>query len=137
LRLFYAFMHNACMPTNYHLASLQAARIKSKALGLRQSDIAAGVGASQSQVSRLLAGEGLERSKLAARICKYVDTAQTGVDPDAARKNDVLMDALAATWDGTETHANALASVIRALGVLNPAASTATKIARQTKGRRK
>ena len=125
------------MPPNHQLAALQAARIKSKALGLRQSDIAIGIGASQSQVSRLLAGEGLDRSKLAASICKYVDTSSEGVGPESVRKNEVLIDALAATWNGTETHANALASVIRALGVLSIDAPAAKQLARRAKGTRK
>jgi transcriptional regulator with XRE-family HTH domain len=123
------------MSSNHHLAALQAARIKSKALGLRQSDIAKGVGASQSQVSRLLAGEGLDRSKLAVKICKYVDTSHLGVGPQAVRKNDVLIDALAATWDGSEPHATALASVIRSLGVLNignPGMATAIRRAKRS-----
>jgi len=122
------------MPPNQHLAALQAARIKSKALGLRQSDIAKGVGASQSQVSRLLAGVGLQRSMLAAKICKYVEISSEGVSPDAVRTNDVLIDALASTWNGTEPHANALATVIRALGVMSIGAPAKMQLARRTKG---
>lgn len=107
------------MPNRPSHAAIQAAQLKSKRLGLRQSDIAKAIGASQPQVSRVFAGESHVRSKLADKICRYVETVQTGVGPEAVCKNKTLVDALAATWNGTESHAVALAAVIRALGALN------------------
>lgn len=120
------------MPKENIIANLQIAKAKARALALRQSDIANAVGASQSQVSRVLAGEGTGRSSLVANICKYVETADVGVSAEAVKRNEVLVNALRSVWDGTPRHADALAVVIRALVTLRPSSSDSE----QTKNRK-
>lgn len=98
------------------LATAQRAR----AAGITQEQIATAVSASQSQVSRILAGKSLRRSKLFDEICIYVNSAVQGVSPDLVRTNDELIDAIASVWDGTAQQATAIAVIIRGLGALNP-----------------
>jgi transcriptional regulator with XRE-family HTH domain len=100
-------------------AELLAQRVR--ALGLTQAAIAAEVGASQSQVSRVLSGTGVRRSKLFDRVCKYVYTV--GAPGANVGESGELMEALAEVWDGSHAHAKALALVIRSLGGLGPRAS--------------
>lgn len=87
---------------------------------IRQKDIAYAVGASQSQVSRVLSGHSGKRSKLFLKICIYVKTAQQGVSHEAVHENGSLISALAETWNGSPEHAEALATVIRSLAALLP-----------------
>ena len=81
--------------------------------------IAIAVGASQSQVSRVLSGHSVRRSKLFDVICKYVYSADRAGSPHP-EKSAELMDALRSVWDGSPRHAKALALVIRSLGELTP-----------------
>jgi len=97
-------------------ASLVAAR--AKAVGLTQLEIAAFVGASQSQVSRILAGVGARRSKLFDRVCKYVFSVGVQRSDVVPQENAALMAALSEVWDGSDAHASALALVIRSLAGL-------------------
>lgn len=90
--------------------------------GLTQEQIAKAVYASQSQVSRVLAGKSVRQSRLYDEICIYVNNAFRGVSAEAVRENRELIEALASVWDGTGHHATALATVIRSLGELNPVA---------------
>ncbi len=111
-------------PATEALLAAQEARKR----GLTQTDIANAVGASQSQVSRLLAGHCQRRSKLLTRVCEYVfyTHKSTGVIP---QQSPVLMEALATVWDGTPQHAQALALVILSLGGLSsqtPSTKSAT-----------
>jgi transcriptional regulator with XRE-family HTH domain len=111
-------MHNDGMDQN-ELRSLaihvaQRARIA----GLTQEYIAKAVSASQSQVSRVLSGRAVRRTRLFDEICIYVDNAAKGISPELVRENDELIDAIASVWDGTAHHARALAEVIRSLGAL-------------------
>ena len=48
-----------------------------------------------------------------------MDSVTEGVSVDTVRKNEMLIAALAETWDGSEQHAIALSAVIRGLGVLH------------------
>ena len=89
---------------------------------LTQEQIANAVSASQSQVSRVLAGKSVRRSRLYDEICIYVNNAYRGVSPEAVCENKELIEALANVWDGTAHHATVLAKVIRSLGELNPLA---------------
>lgn len=98
---------------------LRAAEI-ARQLGLTQSGIAAAVGASQPQVSRILSGRGERASRLLEEVCLYVERFAGGVSAEAIRNNDELMDALRSTWDGSASHARALSTVIRSLAVLGP-----------------
>ena len=86
--------------------------------GIAQADIAAYVGASQSQVSRILKGEGIRASRLFEEVCLFVERFEGGVSADAVRSNHDLIEALQATWDGSASDAKALAAVIRSLAVL-------------------
>lgn len=90
---------------------------RAKALGLSQEQIASAVDASQSQVSRVLSGAGKRRSRLFDRVCKYVFSQAKPATAASASKHPALSAALADVWDGTEEHAEALALVIRSLGV--------------------
>ena len=91
-----------------------------RAHGISQADIAAHVMASQSQVSRILKGEGIRRSRLFEEVCLFVERFDGGVSVDAVCSNRELVEALQATWDGSASHAKALAAVIRSLAILKP-----------------
>ena len=91
------------------------------ARGIAKADIAAHVGASQSQVSRILKGEGVRASRLFEEVCLFVERFEGGVGADAVRSNRELIEALQTTWDGSASHAKALAAVIRSLAILKPA----------------
>ena len=89
-----------------------------KSQGITQSEIASRLGASQSQISRILAGQSVSRSKLALEVCLYAETLEAGVSLKAVMHNDELLEAVRQTWDGSAAHAKALATVIRSLAVL-------------------
>lgn len=86
--------------------------------GITQVQIADAIGASQSQVSRVLSGQGIRHSRLMEEVCLYVEQFSVGVTADAVRGNAELIEAIQATWDGSATHARALSTVIRSLAVL-------------------
>jgi transcriptional regulator with XRE-family HTH domain len=86
--------------------------------GITQAQIADAVGASQSQVSRILSGQGLRQSRLMEEVCLYVEQFSVGVTADAVRENAELVEAIQAAWDGSASHARALSTVIRSLAVL-------------------
>lgn len=112
-----------CM--NAKSAELQAEALTAadaaRSAGLSQKDIAAALGASQPQVSRILAGKSTRRTQLFEAVCMYAFEAQAraqkGLKPPA-RTCNTLLEALDAIWDGTDRHAKALAVVIRSLGSL-------------------
>lgn len=101
-------------------ARTERARRVCKMRGITQAQIAADLGASQSQVSRILKGQGLKYSRLAEEVCLYVEKFEGGVTADSVRSNDELVNALTVTWDGSATHARALSAVIRSLSALGP-----------------
>ena len=86
--------------------------------GITQAQIADAVGASQSQVSRILSGHGIRQSRLMEEVCLYVERFSVGVTADAVRGNADLVEAVQAAWDGSASHARALSTVIRSLAVL-------------------
>ena len=108
----------------YRVASILLA----KEAGLTQEQIADAVSASQSQVSRILAGRSLRRSKLFDDICTFVNSAALGVSPDLVRANHELIDAIASVWNGTATQATAIAAIIRGLGALHPVRVTPSNL---------
>lgn len=59
-------------------------------------------------------------------VCLYVEGFGAGVSTELVRSNDDLMDALSVIWDGSATHARALATVIRSLAALNATVPRAT-----------
>jgi len=87
-------------------------------LQITQSQIARDVGLSQPQVSRLLSGRAKRRSIAFDRVCSYVLRHVHPVSVRDVRRCIVLIDALVLVWDGSQEHAQALASVIRSLGTL-------------------
>lgn len=91
-----------------------------KMRGITQAQIAAELGASQSQISRILKGQGVKTSRLAEEVCLYVEKFEGGVTAESVRSNDELVNALTLTWDGSATHARALSAVIRSLSALGP-----------------
>lgn len=100
------------------------ARRVCKAHGIAQADIAAHVGASQPQVSRILKGKGVRFSRLFEEVCLFVERFEGGVTVEAVRNNPDLTSALQATWDGSASHAKALSAVIRSLAVLGASQTT-------------
>lgn len=99
---------------------------RAKELGLTQTIIAAKLNASQSQVSRILSGTSKRRSKLFVAICNLVSSVAQHPSHQAIAESKELNDALAAVWDGTPEHAQALALVIRSLGALHPSNSSSS-----------
>lgn len=91
--------------------------------GLTQAEIAHAVSASQPQVSRILSGRGLRRSRLLEEVCLYIERSGGGVTADAVRSNVELVEALTLTWDGSASHSRALATVIRSLSALRGGSS--------------
>jgi len=85
---------------------------------LTQESIANALGVSQSQISRIFSRKTSERSKLASEICIYVSNVVKSPPSEAVAGNFELMEAISSVWDGTPSHARALASVIRSLGLL-------------------
>ena len=86
-----------------------------RALGITQAEIAAAIGASQPQVSRILTAKGLRTSRTFEEVCLYVERRNTGITADAVRANQELVEALQTTWNGSAAHARSLATVIRSL----------------------
>lgn len=101
-------------------ARTERARRICKARGVTQAQIAADLGASQSQVSRILQGQGHRASRLAEEVCLYAERLEGGVTAESVKGNNDLVGALAVTWDGSATHARALSAVIRSLSALGP-----------------
>lgn len=85
---------------------------------ISQGELADIVGASQPQVSRVLNARVLRATRLYEEICLYAERLDGGVTADAVRENDILVNALKETWDGSDAHAKALAVVIRSLAAL-------------------
>lgn len=116
-------MHTMCSMRTYPSQKLQSADIARKldAAGFTQQMLAEILGVSQSQVSRILGGQFKRRSKLFDDLCKiaYQSTgAAEGAQPGASAQQADLISALDAVWDGTDSHAKALAVVIRSLSAL-------------------
>ena len=106
-------------------ARLERARRICKLHGITQTQIASELNASQSQVSRILKGQGQKASRLAEEVCLFVEKYEGGVTADSVRGNDDLVNALTVTWDGSAKHAKALSAVIRSLSALGPLQGTA------------
>lgn len=105
-------------PTSLHSRAQRAASIF-QALGITQTQIAASLGASQGQVSRILRGHNLRASRLFEEVCLLAERHSQGVTVEAVCQNSDLIEALRETWDGTAIHARALATVIRSLSSLS------------------
>lgn len=108
------------MKSAENIAEMTVVRDIAKVQKIAQRKIANAVGVTQSQVSRVLSGQSSRHSRLSHEICKYVYGVVQGLSIENVRRNEELMAALAATWDGSPKHAAALAAVIRSLRVLAP-----------------
>lgn len=87
--------------------------------GISQQELAKAVSASQSQVSRALAGKSPKRSQVAKRIIAYLNGFDRMTTLADVRRQPKLIAAVADIWDGSEEHAIALEHVIRSLGALS------------------
>ncbi|WP_217450862.1 helix-turn-helix domain-containing protein [Vogesella oryzae] len=113
-------MHNEGMTSDTPKQLALALAPQFKSAGLTQDEIAYAIGASQSQVSRVLSGHIKHRTKLFEKLCIYAKNQLPHIEKPDVRANSELMSALAEVWDGTEDHAQALAQVIRSLAQLHP-----------------
>lgn len=87
-----------------------------KRSGLTQEHLAIALSVSQSQISRLLSGQGKRQTKLFDDLCIYVNNQVKGISPDLVRENEVLLEAIASIWDGSVAQAHSIAAVIKSLG---------------------
>lgn len=94
------------------------ANARARTLGLTQVAIAEALGIEQSQVSRMLAGKMRRRTPAFDRLCHYLRVPSTRKKPLQIAPE--LYEAVMATWDGSTSHAVALATVIRTLSLLSP-----------------
>jgi predicted transcriptional regulator len=82
--------------------------------GDSQDDLAAKAGVSQSAVSRALSGPAERNGRARGKLFVFMQQALVGYAPPSA------VAALNDVWDGSEEHADALASLISASGELWP-----------------
>jgi transcriptional regulator with XRE-family HTH domain len=121
---FYVFMHYFTMRMQEPIWTHELLRHELTKLRLSQQQLAAELGASQSQISRVLAGHTSMSSKLARSLCRYVFMHSPRTARERISRAPELMDALAFVWDGSPSHASALAAVIRSLSVLSNSPKT-------------
>lgn len=105
----------------HHPDAAQLIRAKKAliAAGITQDRLATEISASQSQVSRALAGKSPKRSVIAKRIIAYANGMETIPSAGQVREQTRLIAALSEVWDGSDEHAAALEIVIRSLGALS------------------
>lgn len=136
--------HTICIMQTRSLIQVEAdevSRLLNEA-GHTQQELASKLGVSQSQVSRTLNGKLQRRTKLFDRLC-IIAYRSTGPERDgrkgASAQQPELVAALDAVWDGTTSHAKALAVVIRSLGALKvvPGKLPASRIDHAKAGGRK
>jgi len=99
-----------------------AARIAAKQLeeaGITQSRCAKELGIAQSQVSRLLAGRSKRATKAFRDVCGYAFQVSQKESGNKATVPQEIVQAVNIVWNGTQSHAEALAIVIRTLAVLD------------------
>lgn len=89
-----------------------------KQLRLKQEELAAAIGLTQGQVSRLIAGEFKKPGMAYRELCIFVSKALNTDSKRLVSESNPIMDAIAEVWDGSPEQANRLALVIRSLGVL-------------------
>lgn len=83
-----------------------------RARGIGQAEVAAAVGASQPQISRILKGEGIRATKLTEEVCLLAERLEW-ITAEAVCANKELVSALMDARDGSAERAKALAVVIR------------------------
>lgn len=97
-------------PSINEIARLKLA-VESKEIGLKTISNATGVHISQ--VSRILSGQSKRLSGNVEKICKFA--RQLSLPPQSIESEEILMAAVKDLWDGTEKHAIALASLLKAI----------------------
>ena len=88
-----------------------------KANELTQNELILGAGVSQATVSRALARCPKKTSKEFERLCSYA-YSMSGRATNRPVDDPDLLSAIREVWNGTPEHARALASMIRAAGVV-------------------
>lgn len=111
------FRESYILPSEPSELGLRAAR-DAQTAGINQLEIANHLGINQSQVSRIFRGKVRRHTDTLMRVCRYVSSRSLKISPEEVRKNDLLIEAVADVWDGTESDAQALARVIRSLQTL-------------------
>lgn len=102
-------METSSPPIN-EIARLKLA-VDSKEISLKSISDATGVHISQ--VSRILSGQSKRLSKNVEKICKFARCIS--LPPQSAKSEEILMAAVKDLWDGTDSHARALASLLKAI----------------------
>jgi arginine repressor len=87
--------------------------------GLTQVTLARRARVSQATVSRALAGIALRRGAARSRLFIYAGIRQ-GREHLPGQSTRQIVKAFEAIWDGTHSHARAIARIIEALGELRP-----------------
>lgn len=100
--------------TQDQLNALDRLRAALASHDLTQQQIANASGVDQSQVSRILSGQTKRASANVMKLCKfaYEMDLSGGHDPS---QSPALMNALRVVWDGSSTHAEAIAQVLLSL----------------------
>ncbi len=93
---------------------LQKLRLLVKSKVVTQGEISLATKVDQSQVSRILAGQIRRVSANVLELCKFANSHDGGNRHDPSR-NEVLMGALRAVWDGSSIQAEAIASLLLSL----------------------
>lgn len=81
--------------------------------GMTQQQVAQGAGVSQATVSRALGSPSLRTGRARQRLFFYIQKQRPQIPA-------VTVDAIAVTWDGSESHAQALAELILVSAKLRP-----------------
>lgn len=97
-------------PSFNEIARLKLA-VESKEISLKAISDATGVHISQ--VSRILSGQSRRLSKNVEKICKFA--RRISLPPQSAESEEILMAAVKGLWDGTDSHARAIASLLKAI----------------------
>lgn len=106
----------ACMQIAKSEIALLLARLgQAVAKGnITQSEVARLTGVHQSQVSRILAGQTRRYSPNVIRLCRFAESLHSYCKVDPA-SSTTLMEALRVVWDGSDSHAQAIANVVLSL----------------------
>lgn len=118
LMCIFAYMPIHAVGTRTVMREATALARRAEKLGLSQVNIASTLRVSQAQISRVFSGRVKRRTRLMIDLAQLLDIANAETSVAAVRKNEALVSALAAVWDGTPEQARALAAIIRSVGTL-------------------
>lgn len=97
---------------------VQQARAILRAAGITQEQAAAQAGCTQSQVSRILQGKIARETTTAVRLCIYAENVAGRTSGPPSKGRDAIDLAVAQVWDGSESHAHAVADLLNAVARL-------------------